>query len=45
MVRKHCCWKQGGGLGPIEETGVDFISSGALTHSARSIDITMEFDQ
>jgi nicotinate-nucleotide pyrophosphorylase (carboxylating) len=28
---------------PIAETGVDFISCGALTHSARAIDITMEF--
>ncbi|MFZ2445456.1 MAG: carboxylating nicotinate-nucleotide diphosphorylase [Syntrophobacteraceae bacterium] len=27
----------------IAETGVDFISSGALTHSARAIDLTMEF--
>lgn len=27
----------------MAETGVDFISSGALTHSARSIDLTMEF--
>jgi nicotinate-nucleotide pyrophosphorylase (carboxylating) len=26
----------------IAETGVDFISSGALTHSARAIDITLE---
>jgi nicotinate-nucleotide pyrophosphorylase (carboxylating) len=27
----------------IAETGVDFISCGALTHSARAIDISMEF--
>jgi nicotinate-nucleotide pyrophosphorylase (carboxylating) len=27
---------------PIAETGVNFISCGALTHSARAIDITME---
>lgn len=27
----------------IAETGVDFVSCGALTHSARAIDITMEF--
>ena len=27
----------------IAETGVDFVSSGALTHSARAIDISMEF--
>jgi len=27
----------------VAETGVDFISSGALTHSARAIDLTMEF--
>jgi nicotinate-nucleotide pyrophosphorylase (carboxylating) len=28
----------------IAETGVDFVSCGALTHSARAIDITMEFE-
>lgn len=28
----------------IAETGVDFISCGALTHSARSIDMTMEIE-
>lgn len=27
----------------IAETGVDFISCGALTHSARAIDVSMEF--
>ncbi len=27
----------------ISETGVDFVSCGALTHSARAIDISMEF--
>jgi nicotinate-nucleotide pyrophosphorylase (carboxylating) len=27
----------------IAETGVDFVSCGALTHSARAIDLTMEF--
>jgi len=27
----------------VAETGVHFISSGALTHSARAIDLTMEF--
>jgi len=30
-------------IGAIAKTGVDFISSGALTHSARAIDLTMEF--
>lgn len=30
-------------VGAIAETGVDFISCGALTHSARAIDLTMEF--
>jgi len=29
----------------IAETGVDFISVGALTHSAPSVDIALEFDQ
>ncbi len=28
----------------IAETGVDFISAGALTHSARAVDIGMDFD-
>jgi nicotinate-nucleotide pyrophosphorylase (carboxylating) len=28
----------------VAETGVDFISVGALTHSARSMDIGMDFD-
>lgn len=27
----------------VAETGVDFVSCGALTHSARAIDLTMEF--
>lgn len=27
----------------VAETGVDFVSSGATTHSARAIDLTMEF--
>ena len=27
----------------VAETGVDFISVGALTHSARAIDISLEF--
>jgi nicotinate-nucleotide pyrophosphorylase (carboxylating) len=28
----------------IAASGVDFISVGALTHSARSIDLSLEFD-
>jgi nicotinate-nucleotide pyrophosphorylase len=27
---------------PIAETGVDFISVGQLTHSARAIDLSLE---
>jgi nicotinate-nucleotide pyrophosphorylase (carboxylating) len=27
----------------IAETGVDFISAGALTHSARAVDIALDF--
>ena len=27
----------------IAETGVDFISVGALTHSARAVDIGLDF--
>jgi nicotinate-nucleotide pyrophosphorylase (carboxylating) len=29
----------------IAETGVNFISVGALTHSAPSVDIALDFDQ
>ena len=29
----------------IAETGVDFISVGALTHSARAVDIALDFDE
>ena len=29
-------------VGDIARTGVDFISVGALTHSARSLDVSME---
>ena len=28
----------------IAETGVDFISAGALTHSARAVDIGLDFE-
>ncbi len=31
-------------VGQIARTGVDFVSCGALTHSARAIDITMEVE-
>jgi nicotinate-nucleotide pyrophosphorylase (carboxylating) len=27
----------------IAETGVDFVSSGALTHSVKAVDLAMEF--
>jgi nicotinate-nucleotide pyrophosphorylase (carboxylating) len=27
---------------PIAETGVDFISSGALTHSSKSLDLSLK---
>ncbi len=29
---------------PVAETGVDFISVGALTHSARAVDLALDFD-
>jgi nicotinate-nucleotide pyrophosphorylase (carboxylating) len=29
----------------IAETGVDFISVGALTHSARAVDIALDFEE
>jgi len=28
----------------VAETGVDYISVGALTHSARAVDIGLDFD-
>jgi nicotinate-nucleotide pyrophosphorylase (carboxylating) len=28
----------------IAETGVDFVSAGALTHSARSLDVSLELE-
>jgi nicotinate-nucleotide pyrophosphorylase (carboxylating) len=31
-------------VGPIATTGVDFISVGALTHSARALDVTLEVE-
>jgi nicotinate-nucleotide pyrophosphorylase (carboxylating) len=31
-------------VGAIAETGVDFISSGALTHSVQALDVSLEFD-
>jgi len=32
-------------VGAIAKTGVDFISVGALTHSARAVDIGLDFEQ
>jgi nicotinate-nucleotide pyrophosphorylase (carboxylating) len=32
------------GARAIAETGVDFISVGALTHSARAVDIGLDFE-
>jgi nicotinate-nucleotide pyrophosphorylase (carboxylating) len=29
----------------VAETGVDFISIGALTHSARAMDIGLDFEE
>ena len=31
-------------VGRIAETGVDFISSGALTHSVRALDVSLKID-
>ena len=31
-------------VGPIAATGVDFISSGALTHSVRALDVSLKID-
>ena len=32
------------GIRPIAESGVDTISVGALTHSARAVDIALDFE-
>lgn len=47
IIRKRALVEVSGGvtlknIGEIAATGVDFISVGALTHSARSVDISME---
>jgi nicotinate-nucleotide pyrophosphorylase (carboxylating) len=47
MVKGRCLLEASGGvtlenIREIAETGVDFISSGALTHSAKSLDISLE---
>ncbi len=48
MTAGRCLLEASGGvtldrIRAIAETGVDFVSCGALTHSARAIDISMEF--
>ncbi len=45
--RKKCLLEASGGITletvrSVAETGVDFVSCGALTHSARAVDLTME---
>ena len=47
MARGRALTEASGGIDletvrAVAETGVDFISSGALTHSARALDISME---
>jgi nicotinate-nucleotide pyrophosphorylase (carboxylating) len=49
LVRGHCMVEASGGVSldtvrAIAETGVNFISVGALTHSARALDINMKLD-
>lgn len=48
MTAGRCLLEASGGvtlerIRAIAETGVDFISCGALTHSARAVDVSMEF--
>jgi len=43
----RCLLEASGGInletvGAVARTGVDFVSCGALTHSARAVDLTME---
>jgi nicotinate-nucleotide pyrophosphorylase (carboxylating) len=47
MARGRCLFEASGGvtlenIREIAETGVDFVSSGSLTHSARALDISLE---
>jgi nicotinate-nucleotide pyrophosphorylase (carboxylating) len=47
--RGHCQTEASGGVNlasvrAIAETGVDFISVGAITHSARAVDIGLDFE-
>jgi nicotinate-nucleotide pyrophosphorylase (carboxylating) len=48
LNRGRCLLEASGGIGldtihAIATTGVDFVSIGALTHSARSVDIALDF--
>jgi nicotinate-nucleotide pyrophosphorylase (carboxylating) len=48
LVAGRCRTEASGGVNlqtirPIAETGVDFISVGALTHSARAVDLGLDF--
>ena len=48
IIRGRCKTEASGGVNldtvrAIAETGVDYISVGALTHSARSVDIALDF--
>ncbi|HZL12655.1 MAG TPA: hypothetical protein VFC85_00790 [Verrucomicrobiae bacterium] len=50
MVRGRAKTEASGGVNlktvrAIAETGVDFISVGALTHSARAVDIGLDFEE
>ena len=49
MVKGRALTEASGGINlqnvrAVAETGVDFISSGALTHSAKALDISLEFE-
>jgi len=50
LVNRRCETEASGGvtlatIRAIAEAGVDYISVGALTHSARSVDIGLDFDE
>ena len=50
MAKGHSLTEASGGVNlktvrAIAETGVDFISVGAITHSARAMDIALDFDE
>jgi len=50
IINKHCLLEASGNITldnvrAVAETGVDFISIGALTHSVKALDISLEYEK